>query len=103
MNNLTIKNILTPIFGAIATYLATKVNFLGLDAATWNQLVSSVGFGIVAIVLGFFNKSTNILDAAGKEAGTTVITTKENADALPANPDVIAATPQIVSAVKAAS
>lgn len=102
VNELQIKNILTPIIGVIATWIATKLNFLGMDAATWNTLISSVVFGIVAIVLGYFNRTTNVLDAAGKTGGTTVVTTPQLAAALPENPDVIAATPQIVAAVKAA-
>lgn len=102
MTELQIKNILTPIIGIIATWLATKLNFLGLDQATWNTLISSIVFGIVAVVLGYFNRPTNILDAAGSMPNTTVVTTKENADALPANPDVIAATPQVNAAIQQA-
>lgn len=102
MNALTIKNILTPLFGLIATLLATKLNFMGIDQATWNTIVSSVGFGVVSIILGFFNKTINLMDVVGSQPGTTVVTTPQNAAALPANPDVIAATPQIVAAVKAA-
>lgn len=102
MNSTQIKNILTPLFGILATYLATKLNFLGIDQATWNTLVSSLGFGIVAIVLGIFTKTTNLMDTVGKEPGTTVVTTPVNAAALPDNKDVIAATPQIVNAVNAA-
>lgn len=99
MNSLTIKNILTPIFGAIATWLATKLNFIGIDQATWNTIITNVGFGVVAVVLGYFNKTTNILDAAGNTPGTTVVTTAANAAALPDNKDVIPATPKVVSAV----
>lgn len=102
MNSTQIKNILTPIFGIVATYLATKLNFLNMDQATWNTLVSSIGFGVVSIILGFFNKTTNLMDTVGKQDGTTVVTTLANAAALPDNKDVIAATPQIVSAVRAA-
>lgn len=102
MNSTQIKNILTPLFGILATFLATKLNFLGMDQATWNTLVSSIGFGVVSIILGFFNKTTNLMDTVGKQDGTTVVTTPANAAALPDNKDVIAATPQIVNAVRAA-
>lgn len=102
MNSIQLKNILTPLFGILATFLATKLNFLGMDQATWNTIVSSIGFGAVSIILGFFGKTTNVLDAAANQPGTTVVTTPANAAALPANPDVIAATPQIVNAVNAA-
>jgi hypothetical protein len=99
MNDINIKAILTPLFGLLATWLATKLNFLGMDQATWNTMVSSVGFGIVAAILGLFTKTTNVLDTAGSQPGTTVVTTPANAAALPANPDVIAVTPQIAAAV----
>ena len=99
MNDIQIKNILTPLCGIVATYLASKLNFLGIDQATWMTLVTTIVFTAVAAVLGYFSKTTNVLDTAGH----TVVTTPENAQALPDNKDVIAATPQIVSAVKAAS
>lgn len=102
MNSVNIKSILTPIFGLIATYLATKLNFLGMDQATWNTLVSSVGFGIVAAVMGIFTKTTSLMDTVGNQPGTTVVTTPANAAALPDNKDVIAATPQVVNAVNTA-
>jgi hypothetical protein len=103
VNSTQIKTILTPLFGLLATWLATKVNFLGLDQATWNTIVSSIGFGIVAIIMGFFNKTINLMDTVGAQPGTTVVTTPANAAALPANPDVIAATPQVVTAIKNAA
>jgi hypothetical protein len=103
MNDINIKAILTPLFGLLATWLATKLNFLGIDQATWATMVSAAGFGIVAAVLGLFTKTTNVLDTAGAQPGTTVVTTPQNAAALPANPDVIAATPQLVSAINNAT
>lgn len=102
MNSTQLKNILTPIFGLLATFLATKLNFLGMDQASWNTLVTTIGFGIVTVVLGFFNKTINLMDTVGSQPGTTVVTTPQNAAALPANPDVIAATPQVSAAIKAA-
>lgn len=105
MNSTQIKNILTPIFGALATWLAAspKINFLGLDQATWNSMVSAIGFGIVAAILGVSNKTINLIDTVGNQPGTTVVTTPAIAAALPENKDVIAATPQIATAVRAAT
>jgi hypothetical protein len=103
VNSTQIKTILTPLFGLLATWLATKANFLGLDQATWNTIVSSIGFGIVAIIMGFFNKTINLMDTVGAQPGTTVVTTPQNAAALPANPDVIAATPAVNAAIKNAA
>ena len=100
MNSLQIKNILTPIIGIAVAWLARQ--FPMLDVATWDTLVSTVVFGAVAVVLGFFNKTTNVLDTAGNQPGTTVVTTPANAAALPDNKDVIAATPQVVAAVNTA-
>lgn len=98
MNSIQLKNILTPLFGILATFLATKLNFLGMDQATWNTLVSSIGFGLVSIILGVFGKTTSLMDTVASQPGTTVVTTAANANAVP-NPDVVAATPQIVTAV----
>lgn len=102
MNSTTIKTMLTPLFGILATYLATKLNSFGIDQATWNTIVSSIGFGIVAIIMGIFTKTTTLMDTVGNQPGTTVVTTAVNAAALPDNKDVIAATPQIANAVAAA-
>jgi hypothetical protein len=41
-------------------------------------------------------------DTVGQMPATTVVTDKATADALPDNPDVIAATPEIVAAIKKA-
>lgn len=102
MNSAQIKTILTPLFGILATFLATKLNFLGMDQATWNTIVSSIGFGVVSIILGVFTKTTTLIDTVGNQPGTTVVTTPANAAALPDNKDVIAVTPQIATAVNAA-
>ena len=99
MNDINLKSILTPLAAIFAGWLATHLNFLGVDQATWNTLVFSILSGAVAVVLGFFTKTTNILDTAGAQPGTTVVTTRLMADALPDNKDVIAATPEIVRAV----
>lgn len=100
MNSTQIKSILTPIVGLVVAWLASK--FPLLDAATWNTLVSTVVFSIVAVVLGMFNKTTSLMDTVGNQPGTTVVTTTANANALPDNKDVIAATPQVAAAVNAA-
>lgn len=100
MNSIQIKNILTPLVGIIAAWLARQIPFI--DAATWGTLIDSVATAIVLGVLGFFNKTTSLMDTVANQTGTTVVTTTSNATALPANPDVIAATPQIANAINAA-
>lgn len=94
---LMLKNVLTPLVGILAAWLASKIPFI--DQATWSTWINALDTALVTAVLAFFNRPSNIIDAAGKQAGTTVVTTPEIANALPANPDVIAATPKIVQAV----
>ncbi len=102
MNDINLTAIITPIAAMIAGLLATHLNFLGIDAATWNTLVFTVLSTATAVVLGWFTKTDKVLDTAGAQPGTVVVTTPQNAAALPANPDVIAATPEIKAAVEAA-
>lgn len=97
---LMLKNVLTPIVALLAAWLAQKLPFI--DAATWSNWINGFFAVITTGVLAYFNRPSNIIDAAGKQSGTTVITTPEIANALPANPDVIAATPQVAEAVSVA-
>ena len=99
MNSTQIKTILTPLIGLAVTWLASK--FPLLDQATWNTLVSSIVFSVVAVVMGLFTKTTSLADTVGNQPGTTVVTTPEIANAT-TSPDVIASTPAIVSAVRTA-
>lgn len=102
MNDINLKAILTPIAAAIAGLLATKLNFLGIDQATWNTMIFTILSTATALILGLFTKTSNVLDTAGSQPGTTVVTTAANAAALPNNKDVIVATPQVVTAVNSA-
>lgn len=97
---LMLKNVLTPLVGVFAAWLARKLPFV--DAATWAGWIDGLATAAVTGVLAYFNRPSNIIDAAGKQSGTTVVTTKVMADSLPANPDVIASTPSVVSAVNTA-
>lgn len=94
---LMIKNIMTPLIALAAAWLSRKLPFI--DAATWTTWIDAFFAALTTGVLAWFNRPSNIIDAAGKQAGTTVVTTKEIADALPANHDVIAATPKVAAAV----
>lgn len=97
---LMLKNILTPIIAFVAAWLARKVPFI--DAATWSGWIDGFFTAVTAGILAFFNRPSNIIDAAGKQAGTTVVTTKAMADSLPANPDVVASTPRMAAAISSA-
>jgi hypothetical protein len=103
VNSTQIKNILTPLFGLLATFLATKPTSSASIRRPGTRSCRASAFGIVTIILGFFNKTINLMDTVGAQPGTTVVTTPQNAAALPANPDVIAATPKIAQAVKDAA
>ncbi len=97
---LMIKNVMTPLIAVAAAWLARKVPFI--DAATWSGWIDAFFTAVTTGVLAYFNRPSNIIDAAGKQDGTVVVTTPAVANALPANPDVIASTPQLNAAVKAA-
>ena len=100
MNSTAIKNILTPLIGIAVAWLASK--FPLLDPATWNTLVTTVVFAVVAVITGIFSKTSNLVNTVGNQPGTTVVTTPAVAASLPDNTSVIASTPAINAAVAAA-
>lgn len=89
MNKTQIQTMLAPVIGAIATWLATRYPLLDHD--TWNMLVSSTVFAGVAAFIGVVTRKSNLADSISGN-GTTVITDKKIADALPANPNVVSNT-----------
>lgn len=89
MNDVNLKTILTAISVPIAGLLFAKLNFLGIDQATWNTLVFSGLSAAAAAVLGFLTRTKSVVDATGNLAGTRVVTTPEIASSLPANSDVV--------------
>lgn len=92
MNDINLKAILTPIAAAIAGLLATKLNFLGIDQATWNTMIFTILSTATALVLGLFTKTNNVIDTAGSVQGVKVVAPPEIANALPANNDVVSST-----------
>lgn len=87
MNKTQLQTVLAPLIGALATYLATK--FPLLDPPTWNSLVGGVVLAAVAAFLGSVTKKASLADVLGNMPGTTVVTDKKTADALPANNSVV--------------
>jgi hypothetical protein len=91
VNKTQLQTTLAPLIAAIAGFLAGKGVF-GLDAATWATVLGSVatiaavGWGAVAA------RKTSLADTVGNLPGTTVVTDKATADALPANSSVVANT-----------
>lgn len=90
MNKTQIMNILTPLIATFATYLTSKVPLL--DQATWNTLISSAALAGVTAVLAYINRPLALKDTVGGMSGTTVVTDKASADALPANSSVVSNT-----------
>jgi hypothetical protein len=91
MNDINVKAILTPISVIVAGWLMAHLNFLGLDQATWNTLVFSGLSALAAGVLGFLTRTAKVIDAAGNQPGTVVVTTPAIANSLP-NVDVVSNT-----------
>lgn len=101
MNKTQLQTTLAPLIAAIAGFLAGKGVF-GLDAATWATILGSFGT-LAAVVWGAVaTRSQALKDTTGGLANTTVVTDAASAAALPNNPDVVAATPEIVNAIKKA-
>lgn len=102
MNKTQLQTTLAPIVAAIAGFLAGKGVF-GLDAATWTTIIGSLG-GLAAVIWGAVaTRSQALKDTTGTLPNTTVVTDSASAAALPNNPDVVAATPEIVNAINKAS
>lgn len=102
MNKTQLQTTLAPIVAALAGFLAGKGVF-GLDTTTWITILGGiVAFG--ATIWGAISTRASALkDTTGGLPNTTVITDKASADALPNNPDVVAATPEIINAIQKAN
>lgn len=102
MNKTQFQTTAASLVGVAAGYAAGH-GWLGLNVTDWTTIMG----GVVAIgaVLwpALVTRAESLKDTVGKMPATTVVTDKATADALPNNPDVIAATPAIVAAIKTAS
>jgi hypothetical protein len=63
---------------------------------------ATLGNGFLGGLVTMFSTSQSLKDTVGKMDKTTVITDLASANALPNNPYVVAATPEIVAAIKKA-
>jgi hypothetical protein len=81
---------------------AAGQHWLGLDAGAWGTIFTALVVIIPAAWPAFVTRATSLKDTVGRMSRTTVITDAASAAALPDNKDVVAATPQIVAAIKAA-
>lgn len=101
-NKTQLQTTAATIVGVGAGYLAGK-GYLGLSLTDWTTLLTAV-VTVGSIVWPILvTRANSLKDTVGHLKNTTVVTDAESAKALPNNPDVIAATPEIVSAIKKAS
>lgn len=87
--------------GVLAGYAAGH-GWLGLDLGSWTVVFGAVVAGGAIVVPAIVTRAKALKNATGNLSNTTVVTDKATADALPNNKDVVAATPAIVAAIKAA-
>lgn len=102
MNKTQLQTTIAPLVAAIAGFLAGKGIF-GFDAQTWISILGGIGAVAATVWGGIATRSQALKDTTGALPNTTVVTDKASADALPNNPDVIAATPEIVNAISKAN
>lgn len=101
MNKTQLQTTIAPLVGVIAGYLA-GAHVLNLSAGDWTIVISSL-LGVGAILWpAIVTRAQSLKDTVGKMPATTVVTDTASAAALPNNPDVVAATPQINAALSAA-
>lgn len=102
MNKTQLQTTFAPLIAAFAGFLAGK-GYFGFDAQTWISIIGAMA-ALGATVWGAVATRPQALkDTTGGLPNTTVVTDKASADALPNNNDVIAATPELVNAIKKAS
>lgn len=86
----------TSAFGALNSIMTPTQALIGTVVLGF----ASASLGVIGTVV---SSSQNLKDTVGKMPSTTVVTDKASSEALPNNPDVIAATPELISAIKKAS
>lgn len=83
--------------GVLAGYAAGQ-HWLGLDAGAWTTVIGgAVAVGAV-VVPAVMTRLQSLKNTVGN-SGAKVITSPASADALPNNPNVIAATPAVINVV----
>jgi len=101
MNKTQLQTTLAPLVGVLAGYLA-GAHVLNLSAGDWTIVISGLA-GVGAILWpAIVTRAQSLKDTVGKMDKTTVVTDAASANALPNNPDVVAATPQVAAAINAA-
>lgn len=101
MNKTQLQTTFAPLIAAFAGFLAGK-GYFGFDAQTWISIIGGIA-ALGATVWGAMAARPQALkDTTGGLPNTTVVTDAVSAAALPNNPDVIATTPELITAIKKA-
>lgn len=98
-NKTQLQTTAASLVGVLAGYAAGQ-HWLGLDAGAWTTILA--GAVAVGSVLwpALVTRAQSLKDTVGKMKDTAVVTDAASAAALPDNRDVVAATPEIVAAIK---
>jgi len=102
MNKTQLQTTAASLIGVLAGYAAGH-GWLGLSAGDWTTILGSVVAVVSVVWPAIATRATSLKDTVGNLPKTTVVTDAASAAALPNNPDVIAATPEITAAIKKAS
>ncbi len=101
MNKTQLQTTLAPLVAAAAGYAAGH-GWLGLSTTDWTTIIFAL-LSVGAIVWpALATRAQSLKDTVGQMPKTTVVTDAASANALPNNPDVVAATPEIVAAINKA-
>ena len=101
MNKTQLQTTVAPLIGVVAGYLA-GAHVLNLSSGDWTIVISSLVGAAAILWPAVVTRAQSLKDTVGKLPQTTVVTDAASADALPDNKDVVAATPEIVAAIKKA-
>ena len=101
MNKTQLQTTAASLVGVAAGYAAGH-GWLGLNVTDWTTIIGgAVAIGAV-LWPALVTRAESLKDTVGKMRDTTVVTDSASANALPDNKDVVAATPEIIAAIKKA-
>lgn len=98
-NKTQLQTTAASLVGVAAGYAAGR-GWLGLDAGAWTTIIGGVVAAGSVLWPAVVTRAKSLKDTVGGMKGTVVVTDAASAAALPDNKDVVAATPEIVAAIK---
>ena len=101
MNKTQLQTTAASLIGVAAGYAAGH-NWLGLNVGDWTTILGGLFAAGAVLWPAVVTRAQSVKDTVGRLKGTTVVTDAASANALPDNKDVVAATPEIVAAIKKA-